>query len=583
MDPAAAAAADSSASVADPSSSAAGSSHGWQKVTSKRQRRAPPSHPHRAVPTSNGTHVFDSVELKAEERRRAIEAAAAAAADADADATVIPNSAANRSLSSSDDEAEPAVGDAAAATEKKPKEKKPKKPKITVSEAAAKIDPDDLSSFLVDITGSYESQQDIQLMRFADYFGRAFAAVGSSQFPWVKTFKESPVAKIIDVPLCHISDPVYKTSVDWIAKKSAQPLGDFILWCLDSILADLASQQTPAKGSKKPVQQSPSKGQVAIFVVLAMTLRQKPDVLVTLLPKLRDNPKYQGHEKFPVFVWVVGQASQGGLVAGMNAWLQYLLPLISSRANVNPQSRDLALQLVERILSVPKARSILLDGAVRRGERLLPPSALELLMRATFPATQIKATERFLAIYPTLKELALAGSPGTKTTKQASQQLLPSAVKAMQESNLELSKEAADMFIWCLVQNPECYKQWEKLHLDNIEASVAVLRKLSDEWNEYSVKFSPPNALKQTLKNLRAKNEQALSGVVDASNQTAVKEADKYCKVILGKCTRGSSCIRGGVFVLVVAVAVGFAVSPDMHSFDWKKLHSMVSSSLQSF
>ena len=46
----------------------------------------------------------------------------------------------------------------------------------------------------------------------------------------------------------------------------------------------------------------------------------------------------------------------------------------------------------------------------------------------------VQATERLEAIYPTLKELALAGSPGTKTTKQASQQLLPVVVKAMQES-----------------------------------------------------------------------------------------------------------------------------------------------------
>lgn len=36
-------------------------------------------------------------------------------------------------------------------------------------------------------------------MRFADFFGRAFASVSSSQFPWLKTFRESPVAKIVDV------------------------------------------------------------------------------------------------------------------------------------------------------------------------------------------------------------------------------------------------------------------------------------------------------------------------------------------------------------------------------------------------
>ena len=38
-------------------------------------------------------------------------------------------------------------------------------------------------------------------MRFADYFGRAFAGVSAAQFPWVKTFKESPVSKIAEVSL----------------------------------------------------------------------------------------------------------------------------------------------------------------------------------------------------------------------------------------------------------------------------------------------------------------------------------------------------------------------------------------------
>ncbi|XP_020270811.1 uncharacterized protein LOC109845997 [Asparagus officinalis] len=325
--------------------------------------------------------------------------------------------------------------------------------------------------------------------------------------------------------------------------------------------------------------------QVAIFVVLAMTLRRKPDILVSILPKVRDNPKYQGHEKFPVHVWVVGQASQGDLVAGMYAWVHYVLPLISGKPNVNPQSRDFALQLVERFLSGPKARSILLNGAVRKGERLVPPSALDLLMRATFPAqsARVKATERFEAIYPTLKEVALAGSPGTKTTKQASQQLLPLTVEAMQENNPVLTREAADVFVWCLVQNPDCYKQWEKLHLENIGASIAVLRKLSNEWKEYSAKFSPPDALRQTIKSLRVENEKALSVAVDASNQASLKEADKHCKVISGRISRGSGCLKSGLFVLMVAVAIGFAASPNMESWDLKKLQSMITSSLQSF
>jgi hypothetical protein len=64
------------------------------------------------------------------------------------------------------------------------------------------------------------------------------------------------------IPLSHISDAVYKTAADWINQLSIAALGSFVLWCLDSILADLASQQGGSKGSKKGVQQASSKSQV---------------------------------------------------------------------------------------------------------------------------------------------------------------------------------------------------------------------------------------------------------------------------------------------------------------------------------
>ena len=43
-----------------------------------------------------------------------------------------------------------------------------------------------------------------------------------------------------------------------------------------------------------------------------------------------------------------------------------------------------------RILSTPKARPILVNGAVRKGERLIPPSSFEILMRITFPASSAR-------------------------------------------------------------------------------------------------------------------------------------------------------------------------------------------------
>nr|XP_009413667.2 PREDICTED: uncharacterized protein LOC103994929 [Musa acuminata subsp. malaccensis] len=562
--------------------------HGWQKVTyTKRQRRPqPPADPDRNRPSglphpADRSHVFDSLEQKARERRRAIESAAAAAEFAEAgDAKSRPAMAASDE-EDDDSGAEVARGvqaNSGQATTKE-KQKKPKKPKVTVAEAAAKIDAADLATFLVEISATYESQQDIQLMRFADFFARSFASVSASQFPWAKMFKESPVAKIADIPVCHISESVYKTSVDWIALKSPEALCEFILWCLDSILIDLASQQSTVKVSKKLIQHSPSKAQVAIFVVLAMVLRRKPDSLISLLPKLKDNSQYHGQEKLLVIVWLFAQASQGDPVVGMYLWAHYLFPVVCGKSSGNPQSRDLVLQLVEGILSRPKARAILLNGAVRKGERLVPPNALDLLMRITLtaPTARVKATERFEVVYPTLRELALAGSPGTKTTRQAAQQLLPAAVQAIQEKNPELTKEAADIFIWCLSQNAECYRQWEKLHLENVDASIAVLQNLSSEWGKYSTKISP-DALRETLKNLRAKNEEALSRSMDASKLTSIKDADRCCKAVLGKLTRTCGCMKSGIFVLVLAFGVYYAVNPGTELFNWEKLHVAFSS-----
>lgn len=100
----------------------------------------------------------------------------------------------------------------------------------------------------------------------------------------------------------------------------------------------------------------------------------------------------------------------------------------------------------------------------------MPPSALDLLIRATFPPSSarvkvgvvwmiylqrfypvqlqcdllltfllnyvVQATERFESVYPILKEVALAGVPGSKAMKQVSQQTLTFAVKAAGDGKL---------------------------------------------------------------------------------------------------------------------------------------------------
>ncbi|MBA0550868.1 hypothetical protein Golob_021778, partial [Gossypium lobatum] len=553
----------------------------------KRQRKTKPNADPN-LPRPNGTltngsaSVFRSLEQQSDDRRRRIVEAqrAYAAAAIDADAKHKPK----RSVidDSDDDDGSDLDGlkpnGKPADEEKKAKQKKPKKPKVTVVEAAAKIDPTDLSAYFAEWNGE---QQEIQMQKFADYYGKAFQLVVAGQFPWLKLFRESTVAKLADIPLSHISDAVYKTSADWVSQRSLEALGFFVLWSLDIILEDLAAQQAGAKGSKKGAQQTSLKSKVGIFMALAMVLQRKPDALISVLPKLRENSKYQGQDKLPIFAWTIVQASKGDLAVGLYSWAHLLLPVLSSK-NCNPQSRDLILQLVEWILSVSKARSILVNNAVRKGERLVPPSSFEILMRTTFPASssRVKATERFEAIYPTVKEVALAGAHGSKAMRQVALQMFAFAIKAAGESSPELSKEAAGIVIWCLNQNAECYKQWDKVYLDNLEASVSVLRRLSDEWKEHSTKLTTLDPLRETIKNFRNKNEKEMGNESDAATQALFQDADKYCKLIAGRLSRGPGCLKALAF-LVVAFGVGAAVvAPNMDDWDWNKLYVVISSQI---
>ncbi|KAL3627797.1 hypothetical protein CASFOL_028212 [Castilleja foliolosa] len=49
-------------------------------------------------------------------------------------------------------------------------------------------------------------------------------------------------------------------------------------------------------------QKASSKSQAAIFLVLAIVLRHKQDVLISILPKLRENSKYQEQDKLPLYL-----------------------------------------------------------------------------------------------------------------------------------------------------------------------------------------------------------------------------------------------------------------------------------------
>ena len=93
--------------------------------------------------------MFRSLEEKAEDRHRRILAAKKAAAYDSDDSDLARSKLRSNGYDYDDSDAEAAVGkENVKAEEKKPKVKKEKKPKVTLGEAAAKIDASNLEAFL---------------------------------------------------------------------------------------------------------------------------------------------------------------------------------------------------------------------------------------------------------------------------------------------------------------------------------------------------------------------------------------------------------------------------------------------------
>lgn len=141
--------------------------YAWQTVSYHKRQRKPSKapQPDAAADLRNGrpngsavADVFRPIEQHSEERRRrALEAQMAA--DAVAESAVAGSKRHSDEEGDSDDEEASAAQNGVGGEPKKVKVKKPKKPKVTVAEAASKIDAADLGAFLADVTVSHRLLQ----------------------------------------------------------------------------------------------------------------------------------------------------------------------------------------------------------------------------------------------------------------------------------------------------------------------------------------------------------------------------------------------------------------------------------------
>lgn len=76
--------------------------------------------------------------------------------------------------------------------------------------------------------------------------------------------------------------------------------------------------------------------------------------------------------------------------------------------------------------------------------------------------------------------------------------------------------------------------------------------------------------------NLSLQNEKALAKADDAARHALLKDADKYCKVLLGQLSQGHGCLKS-MIVLSVVLAVGAVfMSQNLHLWDYSQLTEML-------
>jgi hypothetical protein len=261
---------------------------------------------------------------------------------------------------------------------------------------------------------------------------------------------------------------------------------------------------------------------------------------------------------------MTAQAAQVDLYAGLYSWAHYLVPVAGDKSGCRRELVDLILQLVENIVSNPKALTTLVSGAVRKGQRLIPLASFEILMRLTFPdpSARTKATERFEAIYPLLKQVALL-APKNATGSKRMKEIFTFALELSEEEDSVLAEEATAIAIWSLTENADCFKLWDNLYTENLYASVDLLEKLADEWKDHSIKvsLSPRDALtvSHTLQIFRQKNQ--IAAITQGrANCPLHNIADKYCKQILGSRREYLVDVGGATYLLGCAVAAATAL-----------------------
>lgn len=149
---------------------------------------------------------------------------------------------------------------------------------------------------------------------------------------------------------------------------------------------------------------------------------------------------------------MVNQASQSSVHAGLKAWVHNLLPLLLvDNSQKTHQWTELILDIVEKILAKPGTLEELVGSPSWESHVVIPITSLKTMLRVRFPATEEEdTTRRFVEIYHSLKEVALAGA---QRRMDRFEQLFTESLRLAGEENPGVAREAIAIAIWYLRTN----------------------------------------------------------------------------------------------------------------------------------
>ncbi|KFK22709.1 hypothetical protein AALP_AAs66110U000100 [Arabis alpina] len=143
--------------------------------------------------------------------------------------------------------------------------------------------------------------------------------------------------------------------------------------------------------------------------------------------------------------------------------------------------------------------------------------------------TSDRYTERFKAVYPLLKDVALADAPGKEEVRLVTEPIFEFSIKFAAEA-----EEATTIAIWCVTKNIDCCRCWfTNYHEEYPKASVALLKKFVEEWDDHSPEllssYYSINLLKRTMNNFLLLNKKG------SRNIPLFIEADDYVNYLIKK------------------------------------------------